>query len=287
MRWSAGGRSSNLEDRRGESVGGGGFGFGRGMGIGGTIILLILSLIFGRDFVSGSGDQAGPDQTTSSGGDVAPAQTTPAEEHEVDFTSAVLDSVQTAWRRTLPEQTGVDYHDAKLVLYRDAVRTACGTAPSAVGPFYCPNDQKVYVDLSFYDELRQRFGAPGDFAQAYVIAHELGHHVQHLLGTDQRVRELQESRPGLQNPLSVRLELQADCYAGVWAHTDQNLLEPGDVNEALTAASSVGDDRLQRATRGTVNPDTFTHGTAAQRAAWFKRGYDTGSLKACDTFQGS
>ena len=164
------------------------------------------------------------------------------------------------------------------------MRTGCGTAPSSVGPFYCPNDQKVYLDLSFYDELRQRFGAPGDFAEAYVIAHELGHHVQHLLGTDAKVQRLQQAHPELANQLSVRLELQADCYAGVWAKSDQNVLEPGDIDEALAAASSVGDDRLQRAARGTVNPDTFTHGSAAQRSAWFKRGYDSGDVKACDTF---
>jgi predicted metalloprotease len=285
MRWSAGGRSSNLEDRRGMSAGGGGF--GRGMGIGGTVILLILSLIFGRDFIGGSGGDtsAYPDQTTASGGEVAPpAQTSAEEERAVDFTSAVLDSVQTAWHRVLPSETGRQYTDAKLVLYRDAVRTGCGTAPSAVGPFYCPMDQKVYIDLSFYDELRQRFGAPGDFAQAYVIAHELGHHVQHLLGTDAKVQDLQQSRPELKNELSVRLELQADCYAGVWAKSDQNLLEPGDVDEALGAASAVGDDRLQRAARGSVNPDTFTHGSAAQRSAWFKRGFESGDVKSCDTF---
>jgi len=293
MRWSAGGRSSNLEDRRGESgggLGGGGFGFGRGMGVGGAIIMLVLSLIFGRDFIGGSDSGAGanPDQTTASGGEVAPpAQSSPAEEREVDFTSAVLDSVQNTWQRVLPQQTGVAYRDAKLDLYRDAIRTGCGTAPSSVGPFYCPNDQKVYLDLSFYDELRQRFGAPGDFAEAYVIAHELGHHVQHLLGTDAKVQQLEQSRPGLANQLSVRLELQADCYAGVWAKSDQSILEAGDIDEALTAASAVGDDRLQRQATGTVNPDTFTHGTAAQRSAWFKRGYDSGEVKACDTFSGS
>jgi predicted metalloprotease len=193
MRWSAGGRSSNLQDERG-STGGGGFGgggggFGRGMGLGGTVILLILSLIFGRDFISGSGDASPVPGQTAAGGEVGPAQSTPEEERAVDFTSAVLDSVQNTWQRVLPQQTGRPYQDAKLVLYRDAVRTGCGTAPSAVGPFYCPMDQKVYIDLSFYDELRKRFGAPGDFAQAYVIAHELGHHVQHLLGTDARVRQ--------------------------------------------------------------------------------------------------
>ncbi|AHG88310.1 protein of unknown function zinc metallopeptidase [Gemmatirosa kalamazoonensis] len=289
MRWSAGGRSSNLEDRRGMSAGGGGFGFGRGMGIGGTVILLILSLIFGRDFIGGSdgGGAAYPDQTTASGGEVGPVRSTPEEERAVDFTSAVLDSVQNTWHRILPQETGRQYQDAKLVLYRDAVRTGCGTAPSSVGPFYCPMDQKVYIDLSFYDELRQRFGAPGDFAQAYVIAHELGHHVQHLLGTDEKVQQLQQSRPDLKNAASVRLELQADCYAGVWAKSDQNVIEPGDIDEALAAASAVGDDRLQRAARGSVNPDTFTHGTAAQRSAWFKRGFDSGDVKSCDTFSGT
>ncbi len=283
MRWSANGRSSNLEDRRGNSGGGGGFQIGgRGMGLGGTLVLLVLGLVFGQDFLGG-GASAPP---TTAGGEVArgPVSTTPEEERAVDFTSAVLDSVQTAWATVLPQQAGRQYQDARLVLFRDAVRTACGTAPSAVGPFYCPGDAKVYIDLSFFDELRTRFGAPGDFAQAYVIAHELGHHVQHLLGADARMRQLEAGRPDLKNPLSVRFELQADCYAGVWANSDQQLLEPGDVNEALAAASAVGDDRLQQQARGDVNPDTFTHGTAAQRAAWFKRGLETGSLKACDTF---
>ena len=291
MRWSAGGRSSNLEDRRGMSAGGGGgFGFGRGMGIGGTLILLVLSLIFGRDFVSGGGGDpsAYPGQTAAEGGDVAPpTSTSPEEERAVDFTSAVLDSVQTAWAEVLPRQTNQSYRDARLVLYRDAVRTGCGTAPSAVGPFYCPLDQRVYIDLSFYDEMRRRFGVQGDFAQAYVLAHEIGHHVQNQLGTADRVRQLQSQRPDLKNALSVRMELQADCYAGVWANADKHLLEAGDVDEALAAASAVGDDRLQQGARGSIDPDSFTHGTAAQRAAWFKRGLTSGDMKACDTFTGS
>ena len=291
MRWTPGGRSQNLEDRRGESGGGGGIGFGRaGMGIGGTLILLVLSLIFGRDFLGGSdtGVPANyPNQTAS--GEAAPVQSSPAEEQLIQFNSFVLDDVQKTWATLLPQQAGAQYHDAKLDIYRDAIRTGCGTAPSSVGPFYCPADQKVYIDLSFYDELRQRFGVPGDFAEAYVLAHELGHHVQHILGTDARVRQLQESRPEAQNALSVRLELQADCYAGVWANSTEQrrLLDAGDVDEALAAASAVGDDRLQRQVRGSVNPDTFTHGTAAQRANWFKRGFTSGDIRNCDTFAGA
>jgi predicted metalloprotease len=286
MRWTPGGRSSNLEDRRG-ATGGGGFGRA-GMGIGGTVVLLILSLVFGRDFIGGS-DAGVPVPAQSAGGDVAPIQASPAEENLVQFVSFVLDDAQKTWATVLPQQAHTDYHDAKLVLYRDAVQTGCGNAPSAVGPFYCPADERVYIDLSFYDELRQRYGAPGDFAQAYVLAHEIGHHVQHLMGTDARVRQLQESRPGTENALSVRMELQADCYAGVWANSTEQrrLLQTGDVDEALTAASAVGDDRLQKQARGGVNPDTFTHGTAAQRANWFKRGLTSGDMRSCDTFAGA
>jgi predicted metalloprotease len=290
MRWTPGGRSSNVEDRRGE---GGGFRLGgTGMGIGGTIVLLVLSLIFGRDFISGT-DATVPSTTTTANGEVVPssgaARSTPDEETLVEFVSFVLDDAQQTWRTILPEQTGTPYSDAKLVLFRDAVQSGCGVAQSAAGPFYCPTDQKVYIDLGFYDELRRRFGAPGDFAQAYVITHELGHHVQHLLGTEQRVRELQERRPQLANDLSVRLELQADCYAGVWGHsTDQRrLLESGDVEEALNAAAAIGDDRIQRQTTGSVHPESFTHGTAAQRVNWFKRGFTSGRVDACDTFAGA
>jgi predicted metalloprotease len=218
------------------------------------------------------------------GGEV---QESPAEHKEVEFMTAVLNDVQGFWAQTLPN-VGVPYRDAKLVLFRDITDSGCGTAQSATGPFYCPLDQKVYIDLSFFNELRQRLGAKGDFAEAYVLAHELGHHVQHLMGTDARVRQLQESRPELGNDLSVRLELQADCYAGVWAHSSnqrQNL-EPGDIDEALGAAAAVGDDRLQRMTRGTVQPESFTHGTSAQRSTWFKRGFEGGRVESCDTFAG-
>ena len=199
----------------------------------------------------------------------------------------MLDSTQAFWADAF-RRGGGQYQDAKLVLFRDATATACGYGQAASGPFYCPGDQNVYIDLGFYDELASRFGAPGDFAQAYVLAHELGHHVQHLLGTEQQVRQLQRQRPDDANQLSVLLELQADCYAGAWGHraAAQGLLEPGDVEEGLGAAAAVGDDRLQRAQTGTVSPDAFTHGTSEQRMSWFRRGFDTGNPDACDTFAG-
>jgi predicted metalloprotease len=278
MRWTPGGVSGNIEDER-DSGGGGGFGFGgRGVGIGGLILAGVLSLIFGRDFIT--------PLLFSGGGTTANRQVDQqrdrAEEPRVQFVSFVLDDVQNTWRRVLGDR----YQDAHLVLFRDVVQSACGTAESATGPFYCPGDHKVYLDLSFFDELNRRFGAPGDFAQAYVIAHELGHHVQSLVGISSRVRRLQQENPGEQNQLSVRLELQADCYAGVWGHSTQqrNILDPGDVDEGLAAAAAVGDDRLQRQARGTVNPDSFTHGSSAQRQYWFKQGFSTGDMKSCDTF---
>ncbi|HEU4629359.1 MAG TPA: neutral zinc metallopeptidase, partial [Gemmatimonadaceae bacterium] len=178
------------------------------------------------------------------------------------------------------------YQDATLVLFRNAVQSGCGSAQSAMGPFYCPLDEKVYIDLGFYDDLRARFGAPGDFAQAYVLAHELGHHVQHLLGIDQQVRQAQQSNPGEGNELSVRLELQADCLAGVWGYHARNLLEPGDIEEGLNAAAAIGDDRLQRQSGTGVHPESFTHGTSAQRVSWLRRGLESGDPNACDTFGG-
>jgi predicted metalloprotease len=280
MRWTPGGESQNVEDRRGS----GGFGMGP-IGIGGGVVLLILSLIFGRDFVSGSGGSWSNGQRNV-GGEVAPVQESPEEAKEVQFVSFVLDTAQATWASILPRQMGTPWHDAKLVLFRNATQTGCGVGQTAMGPFYCPLDQKIYIDLGFYDELRSRFGAPGDFAQAYVLTHELGHHVQHLLGIDDRVRRAQIENPDQANALSVRLELQADCFAGIWAHETQReqMLEPGDVEEALNAASSVGDDRIQRAATGHVNADTFTHGTAVQRAMWFRRGFDSGNPKECNTF---
>ncbi|HKN68845.1 MAG TPA: neutral zinc metallopeptidase [Gemmatimonadaceae bacterium] len=282
MRWTPGGESSNIEDRRGQ---GGGFipGGRAGMGIGGAVIMLVLSLIFGRDFVTGG--------TTTDSTGAAPAvangevASSPSEERLVQFVSFVLDDVQNTWRSILADRH-VPYQDAKLVLFRDMTQSGCGTAESTMGPFYCPLDQKVYIDLGFYDELQRRFGAPGDFAQAYVLAHELGHHVQHLLGIDAQSRRLQRANPGSENAVSVRLELQADCFAGIWGHTTEQrrLLSEGDIDEGLNAAAAVGDDRLQRAATGRVNTESFTHGSAAQRSAWFKRGFTTGQIEACDTF---
>jgi len=258
---------------------------GRGMGIGGAVIALILSLVFGVNIFDSGGGSPVPPQAAP--GDVQqPVSSTPEEEKRVQFVSFVLDDVQQTWARLLPKVDGQQYQDARLALYRDAVNTRCGQAPAAVGPFYCPADQRVYLDLSFFDELAQRFGAPGDFAQAYVIAHELGHHVQHLLGIDQRVREMQDSRPSAANQLSVALELQADCFAGVWGNStsQRKLLEQGDIEEGLGAASSVGDDRLQAQATGSIRPDTFTHGSSAQRSQWFRRGLESGDPNSCDTF---
>lgn len=280
MRWSSGGTSGDIEDRRGQ---GGGFGFGGGgmrLGLGGMLILLILSVVFKKNFFTLL-------STGPTGSPTAVTQRDPAadqrEQPMVQFVSFVLDDTQNTWRQIL----GPDYRNAKLVLFRDAVQSACGTAQSATGPFYCPGDNRVYIDLSFYDELKQRFGAPGDFAQAYVLAHEIGHHVQNLLGIDDKVRRAQQGDPGSANTLSVRMELQADCFAGIWGHSTQqrNILEAGDVEEALNAASAIGDDRLQRQSSGSVNPDSFTHGTSAQRSEWFRRGFESGKVESCNTFQ--
>jgi hypothetical protein len=249
------------------------------VGIGGAVVLLVLSLIFGRDVVS----NFSPTQdTASASGEIT---SSPEEERLVQFVSFVVDDVQQTWRKLL-EERHVPYQDAKMVLFRDVTESGCGVAESTMGPFYCPVDQKVYIDLGFYDELLQRFGASGDFAQAYVIAHELGHHVQHLLGIDAQVRRRQQADPGMANAYSVRLELQADCFAGVWGHTtdQRRLLEQGDIEEGLNAAAAVGDDRVQRATSGRVNAESFTHGSSAQRVAWFKRGLTSGNPEACDTF---
>jgi len=286
MRWTPGGESQDVEDRRDDSGGGGGgFRFG-GMhvGIGGAILLLILSFVFKTNFFA----------LLSGGGSVAPqpAATRPdparnsAEKPLVQFVSFVLDDTQKTWTDLLPQQAGRPYHHAKLVLFRDSIQSGCGGAESATGPFYCPNDEKVYIDLGFYDELKRRFGASGEFAQAYVIAHELGHHVQNVLGTERKLRQLQEQNPRAEKPLSVKMELQADCFAGIWAHSTQQrgLLEQGDIESALGAASAVGDDRLQKMATGHVNPDSFTHGSSEQRMMWFRKGFDSGSISTCNTF---
>ena len=287
MRWTRGDRSSDIEDRRGE--GGGGFGglrVGGGIGIGGAVILLVLSLVFGQNFFALLGDG---DVTPGPGGgapSAPPRKVSPAEEELTAFVSFVLDDVQKTWTEQF-QQIGREYEHARLVLFTDATRSGCGTADAAAGPFYCPEDRKVYIDLGFYQELKNRFGAPGDFAQAYVLAHEIGHHVQHLLGLTDQVRANQERNPSRANALSVRLELQADCLAGIWAHStsERRLLEQGDVEEALGAASAVGDDRIQRQAGGRVSPETWTHGSARQRAGWFRRGLDSGRIDDCNTFR--
>ena len=283
MKWTPEGESQDIEDRRDEGgSGGGGFQFG-GMhiGLGGAIILLVLSLLFKQNFFALIG-----------GGGATPVATRPnpakteAERPLVQFVSFVLDDTQKTWEQVFPQQTGKQYRHAKLVLFRNYTRSGCGAAESATGPFYCPEDEKVYIDLGFYDELKQRFGAPGEFAQAYVLAHEVGHHVQKLVGIEAKVRHLQEQNPRQQNALSVRMELQADCLAGVWARTTQErgLLESGDVESALGAAAAVGDDRLQKMATGHVSPETFTHGSSQQRMSWFHKGLDNGSIAACNTF---
>lgn len=284
MRWDPSGRSQNLEDRRGGGGGGGMRGPGGGMrlGLGGMLVLLVLSLVFKKDlitpFVGGDLSGAMPGGSQSS---AAPLND-PSEEKMVEFVSFVLDTTQATWKQLMPR-----YTPAKLVLFRDVVQSACGTAQAATGPFYCPGDQKVYIDLSFYDQLDRQFGAPGDFAQAYVLAHEIGHHVQNLMGTERQLRDAQRRNPSEANKLSVAMELQADCYAGVWGHeaAQAGILQAGDMEEGLRAAAAVGDDRLQKMATGRVNPESFTHGSSEERMRWFRRGFDRGDPRVCDTFE--
>ena len=284
MRWTPGDRG-NIEDLRGRS----GIGMkAGGLGIGGLLVLLLLSWATGVDFLSLVGSGGGPPSASvGTSGNVA---TTAEEEKVVDFVGAVMDDTQTTWQQLL----GSRYQPTKARLFRDAIESACGFAESASGPFYCPGDHYVYLDLGFFNELRRKFGASGDFAEAYVLAHEVGHHVQNLLGIDAQMRRLQSQNPGAANELSVRLELQADCLAGVWAHAtdkvgraDQGLmeLEPGDLEEGLRAAAAIGDDRIQRMSTGHVFPDKFTHGTSEQRVTWLRRGFEGGTPDACQTFQ--
>jgi len=254
------------------------------LGIGGFLILLILSVVFKRDFFTlvGGGQAVSPGASMNR----ADPQQDAKEQPLVQFVSFVLDDNQKVWASIL-QQRGVPYEHAKLVLFRDQTQSACGPADSGTGPFYCPGDEKVYIDLGFYDELQRRFGAPGQFAQAYVLSHEIGHHIQNLLGIEQKVRSLRQSNPGAGNQLSVRMELQADCFAGIWAKSTQqrNLLEAGDVESAIGAASAVGDDRLQQEMTGRVRPESFAHGSSAQRTEWFKRGMSEGTIEGCNTFQ--
>ena len=279
MRWKDEGRSSDVEDRRGAGGLGGLPIGGAHIGIGGFILLLVLSFVFKRNFLSLVGTD------TSSPIEASRPVDDPREEPEVRFVSFVFDDAQRTWEQLLAGK-GVQYRHAKLVLFRDATQSGCGFAQSATGPFYCPEDEKVYIDLSFYDELKQRFGAPGEFAQAYVLAHEIGHHVQKILGIEQKVQRAMGADPRQANAMSVRLELQADCLAGVWGHStsERNLLEQGDVESGLRAAAAVGDYRLQKMSTGHVTPDSFTHGSSEQRSHWFQLGFNSGKIQDCNTF---
>ena len=277
MRWRGERQSSNIEDRRGLS--GGKVAVGGGLG---TVLLLIIALIFGAD-----PRQLLEQLPTEPSSEVQSSRPLNPEEEELkQFVGVVLAKSEDVWNN-LFQQNGRQYREPTLVLFTDQVQSACGRAGASVGPFYCPGDEKVYIDLSFYEELKRRFQAPGDFAQAYVIAHEVGHHVQHLLGISDRVDAMRGRVSQTEyNQLSVRLELQADFFAGVFARyvKDQGILEPGDIEEALTAASAIGDDKIQRQTTGYVVPDSFTHGSSEQRLRWFKRGYDSGDIRQGDTF---
>ncbi|CAM3362496.1 flagellar biosynthesis protein FlgM [Corallococcus sp. ZKHCc1 1396] len=281
MRWQGGRRSSNIEDRRGS-------GFGRPLAVGGgaaSLVVALLVMLLGGDPSDVQVDSRSPYSDPATGGSGRAVD--PAQEELKDFVSVVLADTEDTWPGLL-EPLGVRYVQPRLVLFSDAVQSACGAQESAVGPFYCPGDQRVYLDLTFFDELERRFGAPGDFGRAYVVAHEVGHHVQNLLGVSQKVQSLRRRTSEEQaNQLSVLTELQADCFAGIWArHAQQerDMLEPGDIEEGLGAASAVGDDTLQKRARGHVVPESFTHGSSAQRMTWFKRGLEQGTLEACDTF---
>ena len=285
MKWEGNRQSRNVEDRR--SGGGAPVFGGRNIGIGTIVVALIGGWVLGINpltllgVLSGGGGGAPVVQQQS------PAQGPPAGDAMGQFVSTVLADTEDVWAQ-LFKQGGANYKEPRLVLFRGAVGTACGTGQSAMGPFYCPGDHKVYIDLSFFEQLKHQLGAPGDFAQAYVIAHEVGHHVQNLLGISGQVDQMRNRVSKIEyNQLSVKLELQADCFAGVWAyhgHKQRQILEQGDVEEAMNAASKIGDDALQRAQTGQVVPDSFTHGTSAQRQRWFKTGLQSGNMQTCDTF---
>jgi predicted metalloprotease len=284
MRWEGNRESSNVEDMR-SGGGGGGFGLGGGtIGIGSIVLALIGGAIFGINPLTLLGMMSGGGAPVQQ---QAPAHAPPANDVQAKFVSTVLADTEDVWKQVFAKG-GATYQEPKLVLFRGAVRTGCGSGQAAMGPFYCPADQKVYIDLSFYDVLSQKLGAPGEFARAYVIAHEVGHHVQNQLGISDKVEQLRaRSSEAQANALSVRVELQADCYAGVWAHYSQqskNWLDPGDIESAMNAAQKIGDDTLQRSAGRAVVPESFTHGTSAQRQKWFNTGWTGGSVKGCDTF---
>ena len=290
MKWEGQRQSENVEDRRNQGGGGGGFrlGGGRGIGLGSIVIALVAGWIFGINPLTVLGILGGGGGAMEApSAQQAPAQRPPAGDAMATFVSTVLADTEDVWG-PLMKSGGAAYREPKLVLFRGAVGTACGTGQSAMGPFYCPGDQKVYIDLGFFETLSKRMGAPGDFAQAYVIAHEVGHHVQNLLGITGKVDGMRGKVSETQmNALSVRVELQADCFAGVWTHHSQKgkgWLDRADLEEALNAAAQIGDDTLQRKSQGTVVPESFTHGTSQQRQSWFKRGLESGSVAQCNTF---
>ena len=282
MRWEGRAESGNVEDRRGMGRGGMRMGLPVGGGIGGVVLLLLVSALTGQnplDLIGGSTDQGSYSEPDPN----APQATDP----QSRFMRVVLKDTEDTWTSVF-RSSGQQYEAPTLVLFSDATDTACGLGQSAMGPFYCPPDRKVYLDTSFFEELDQRFGAPGDFAQAYVIAHEIGHHVQNLLGLSERVQSARQRVSRAEgNALSVRLELQADCYAGVWGHyaAQHDLLSPGDAEEGLRAAAAIGDDRLQRQGQGRVAPESFTHGSSEQRMSWLRRGLESGRIDSCDTFR--
>lgn len=291
MRWEGNRESDNVEDRRGSDGGGGLPGLpigGRGLGLGSIVIALVVSAVFGVNPLKVLSLLSGGTQPPGTTQQSAPQGHAPANDPQTRFVKTTLGLTEDVWQDIF-RQAGGQYRNPTLVIFRGVTRTACGQGQTAMGPFYCPADQRVYIDLDFYDTLKNRLGAPGDFAQAYVIAHEVGHHVQNLLGTSEKVEQARQRMSEKQyNALSVRLELQADCYAGVWAmHANQSkqILEAGDVEEALNAASQIGDDTLQKNAQGYAVPDSFTHGSSRQRVTWFKRGLESGDLRQCDTFR--
>lgn len=288
MLWKKGRRSDNVVDARGESSGGGGMRIGgKGLSLGGVVIIVAIGLLTGQDPMQILGQLTGQMQQ-SAPADSQTRQAPPANDQQAEFVRSILGDTEDTWRAVFA-QSGRQYKDPTLVMFSGQVNSACGFATSATGPFYCPADQQVYLDTAFFREMAQRFSAAGDFAQAYVIAHEVGHHVQTLLGVSAKVQAARQAGQRMEgdNGLLVRQELQADCLAGVWAYNAQNRLnwlEPGDIEEALNAANAIGDDRLQQQSRGHVVPDSFTHGTSAQRVRWFKAGFAQGQINQCDTF---
>lgn len=289
MKWEGNRQSENVEDARAGGRGGRGvrLGGGRGIGLGTIVIALVAGWIFGINPLTVLGLLSGGGGAPMGQVQQAPAGLPPANDQMARFVSTVLADTEDVWREQFKRMGGT-YREPKLRLFRDSEPTACGYGQSAMGPFYCPGDEKVYIDLAFYETMRTRMGAPGDFAQAYVIAHEVGHHVQHLMGITGKVDGMRgRVSEAQQNALSVRLELQADCFAGLWAHHAQNtrqILEQGDVEEAMNAAAQIGDDNLQRKSQGHVVPESFTHGSSAQRVRWFKQGLQTGRVDQCNTF---